>query len=86
MSPWTPQGQRRGSRLVHARQNGQPFSDAVLSLKAGEYTHKPIQTQYGWHVISWWRRRDLPAAPLRQCPAAPRAGRQAKKVKAYTDD
>jgi len=28
-----------------------PFSDAVLALKPGEYTKKPIQTQYGWHVI-----------------------------------
>src|SRR5262249_37063946 len=26
-----------------------PFSDAVLALKPGEYTHKPVQTQYGWH-------------------------------------
>ena len=28
-----------------------PFADAVRALKPGEYTHKPVQTQYGWHVI-----------------------------------
>ena len=28
-----------------------PFSDAVSSLKKGEVTATPIQTQFGWHVI-----------------------------------
>jgi peptidyl-prolyl cis-trans isomerase C len=28
-----------------------PFSDAVTSLKKGETTAAPIQTQFGWHVI-----------------------------------
>jgi peptidyl-prolyl cis-trans isomerase C len=28
-----------------------PFSDAVASLKKGEVTAAPIQTQFGWHVI-----------------------------------
>ena len=28
-----------------------PFSDAVSSLKKGEVTAAPIQTQFGWHVI-----------------------------------
>ncbi len=28
-----------------------PFSDAVTSLKKGEVTAAPIQTQFGWHVI-----------------------------------
>lgn len=28
-----------------------PFSDAVLSLKKGETTTAPVQTQFGWHVI-----------------------------------
>jgi len=27
------------------------FSDAVFKLKNGEYTKKPVQTQFGWHVI-----------------------------------
>ena len=63
-----------------------PFSDAVLSLKNGEYTKKPIQTQYGWHVIELVETRDL------QPPAYDTVRQrldqvvQAKKVKAYTDD
>ncbi|MGB6452428.1 MAG: peptidylprolyl isomerase [Steroidobacteraceae bacterium] len=28
-----------------------PFADAVVALKPGQYTEKPVQTQYGWHVI-----------------------------------
>lgn len=27
------------------------FSTAVFSLKAGEFTKKPVKTQFGWHVI-----------------------------------
>ena len=38
-----------------------PFSEAVLSLKPGEYTHKPIQTQYGWHVIELVETRENPS-------------------------
>jgi len=29
----------------------QPFAEALLSLKKGEYTKAPVQTQFGWHVI-----------------------------------
>jgi peptidyl-prolyl cis-trans isomerase C len=28
-----------------------PFADAVESLKPGEFTHTPVHTQYGWHII-----------------------------------
>jgi peptidyl-prolyl cis-trans isomerase C len=28
-----------------------PFSDAVAELEKGKYTKKPVQTQFGWHVI-----------------------------------
>ncbi|MEI2635350.1 MAG: peptidylprolyl isomerase [Methylotenera sp.] len=28
-----------------------PFSDAVTSLKKGEVSTTPVQTQFGWHVI-----------------------------------
>jgi peptidyl-prolyl cis-trans isomerase C len=27
------------------------FSDAAFKLKKGEYTHTPVHTRYGWHVI-----------------------------------
>lgn len=28
-----------------------PFADAVAALKPGEFTHTPVHTKYGWHVI-----------------------------------
>lgn len=28
-----------------------PFSDAVTTLKKGEVTAAPVQTQFGWHII-----------------------------------
>ncbi len=28
-----------------------PFGDAVKAMKVGTYTEKPVQSQFGWHVI-----------------------------------
>lgn len=36
-----------------------PFADAVVKLKPGEYTHEPVHTQYGWHIIELEGTRDL---------------------------
>jgi peptidyl-prolyl cis-trans isomerase C len=36
-----------------------PFSDAMVALKPGDYTHVPVQTQYGWHVIKLMETRPL---------------------------
>jgi peptidyl-prolyl cis-trans isomerase C len=63
-----------------------PFADAVTSLKQGEYTHKPIQTQYGWHVIQLVDTRDLSPPPFDQVKQRLEQIVQTKKFKAYTDD
>jgi peptidyl-prolyl cis-trans isomerase C len=63
-----------------------PFSDAVLSLKAGEYTKKPVQTQYGWHVIELVETRDLQPPNYDSVRQRLEQVVQAKKIKAYTDD
>jgi peptidyl-prolyl cis-trans isomerase C len=63
-----------------------PFADAVLSLKPGEFTHKPVQTQYGWHVIQLVDTRDLAPPPFDQVKQRLEQIVQAKKFKAYTDD
>jgi len=62
-----------------------PFADAVLALKPGEYTHKPIQTQYGWHVIELVETRDLQPPTYDSVRQRLEQVVQAKKVKAYTD-
>ena len=63
-----------------------PFADAVTSLKPGDYTHKPVQTQYGWHVIQLVDTRPLSPPPFDQVKQRLEQVVQAKKFKAYTDD
>ena len=29
----------------------EPFANALLNLKKGEYTREPVKSQFGWHVI-----------------------------------
>ncbi len=62
-----------------------PFSDAVVALKVGDYTKKPVQTQYGWHVIQLEETRDL--APPAYDGVKQRLEQvvQTKKFKEYTD-
>jgi peptidyl-prolyl cis-trans isomerase C len=37
-----------------------PFGDAVKTLKKGDITQEPVQTQYGWHIIKLEDTRDAP--------------------------
>ena len=37
-----------------------PFSDAVKTMKKGDMTNDPVQTQYGWHIIKLVDTRDAP--------------------------
>jgi peptidyl-prolyl cis-trans isomerase C len=40
-----------------------PFSDALLTMKKGQVTETPVQTQFGWHVIQLLNSRErLPPA------------------------
>jgi peptidyl-prolyl cis-trans isomerase C len=63
-----------------------PFADAVVALKPGEYTHTPVQTQYGWHVIKLEETRDLQAPAFDSVKQRLEQMVQAKKFKAYADD
>lgn len=38
-----------------------PFGDAVAAMKKGELSAKPVQTQFGWHLIKLEDSRDVPA-------------------------
>lgn len=43
-----------------------PFGDAVKAMKIGTYTEKPVQTQFGWHVIKLEAKRKEPAPTFEQ--------------------
>jgi len=63
-----------------------PFADAVATLKKGEYTPSPVQTQYGWHVIELIDTRETPVPPLDSVKERVDQLVQNKKFKAYQDD
>jgi peptidyl-prolyl cis-trans isomerase C len=62
-----------------------PFADAMVALKKGDYTHKPVQTQYGWHIIRLDDIRDVTPPSFDQVHQRLDQVVQAKKFKAYTD-
>ena len=62
------------------------LSAAVLGLKPGEYTHKPIKTQYGWHVVQLIETRDLTPPPFDQVKQRLLQVVQAKKFRSYQDE
>jgi peptidyl-prolyl cis-trans isomerase C len=62
-----------------------PFAEAMVALKKGEFTHKPVQTQYGWHIIRLEDVRDVKPPTFDQVRERLEQVVQAKKFKAYTD-
>jgi len=44
----------------------QPFAQAVTQLKRGELVDKPVQTQFGWHIIKVEDTRPVEFPPLDQ--------------------
>jgi peptidyl-prolyl cis-trans isomerase C len=63
-----------------------PFADAVAQLKPGEYTHEPVQTQYGWHIIELEGTRDLAVPSFDSVRQRLEQIVKQKKFKAYEDD
>src|SRR6516225_5708083 len=62
------------------------FSGALIALKPGEYTKKPVQTQYGWHVIQLLETREVQPPPFDQVRQRLEQVVQAKKFKQYSDE
>jgi peptidyl-prolyl cis-trans isomerase C len=62
------------------------FSGAVIALKPGEYTHKPVQTQFGWHVIQLLDTREVTPPPYDQVRQRLEQVVEAKKFRQYTDE
>lgn len=62
------------------------FAAAVVALKPGEYTHKPVQTQFGWHIIQLLDTRELTPPSFDQVRQRLEGIVQNKKFKSYTDE
>ncbi|HLW24712.1 MAG TPA: peptidylprolyl isomerase [Steroidobacteraceae bacterium] len=63
-----------------------PFADAVKTLKKGEYTQAPVQTQFGWHVILLEDTRPLAPPPFDQVKGQLANSIKQKKWQAYLED
>lgn len=47
-----------------------PFAEAAFAMKPGEVSEKPVQTQFGWHVIKVEDRRQAAPPTLEQATPA----------------
>jgi peptidyl-prolyl cis-trans isomerase C len=62
-----------------------PFGDAVKTLKKGEMTQEPVQTQFGWHVIKLEDTRETAPPPFEQVKQQVNNGVIQKKLQAYVE-
>ena len=62
-----------------------PFGDAVKTLKKGEMTPEPVQTQFGWHVIKLEDTRETAPPPFEQVKQQVTNGVVQKKLQADVD-
>jgi peptidyl-prolyl cis-trans isomerase C len=63
-----------------------PFGDAVKTLKKGEVTPEPVQTQFGWHVIKLEDTREQPPPPFEQVKQQVASGVMQKKLAAHVEE
>jgi peptidyl-prolyl cis-trans isomerase C len=63
-----------------------PFGDALKTLKKGQVTPEPVQTQFGWHVIQLEDTRDAAPPPFEQVKPQLANGVIRKKLQAYVAD
>jgi peptidyl-prolyl cis-trans isomerase C len=76
-----------GGDIGWLRQGMPPeIMNALAGLKPGEYARKPVQTQYGWHILELVESRPLTPPPYEQ--AKPRFEQivEAKKFNSYMDE
>ncbi len=62
-----PSASRGGDLGTFSReQMVKPFSDAAFSLKEGEFTHEPVKTQFGYHVIYVEKKNPAQTIPFEE--------------------
>ena len=62
-----PSASRGGDLGTFAReQMVKPFSDAAFALKAGDFTRKPVKTQFGYHVIYVDEKKPAQTVPFEE--------------------
>ncbi|HTX24128.1 MAG TPA: peptidylprolyl isomerase [Steroidobacteraceae bacterium] len=61
------------------------FAAAVVALKPGEYTHKAVHTEYGWHIIKLEATRDVTPPPYDSVRQRLLQIVEQKKFRAYED-
>lgn len=64
----------------------QPFSDAVAALEPGQMTAKPVQSQFGWHIIKLEDSRATEAPPFEEVKDRVKMIVQRKKLQNYLDE
>ena len=63
-----------------------PFSDAMVGLKAGEFTQTPVQTQFGFHVIRLEETRDAQVPGFDEVKGQIAESLQQKKLQNFQQD
>lgn len=62
------------------------FANALLGLKKGEYTHEPVQSQFGWHVIKVDDVRALKVPSFEEIKPQLQQRLQQQSIKKAVDD
>jgi peptidyl-prolyl cis-trans isomerase C len=64
----------------------QPFAAAITSMKKGDISQTPVQTQFGWHVIELLDTREQAPPPFESVKQRLQQLVQQKKVRNYEED
>ena len=63
-----------------------PFSDAMMTLKAGDITQTPVKTQFGFHVIKLEGMRDAQLPPFEEVKPQIAESLQQRKLQNFQQD
>lgn len=62
-----------------------PFAEAVEALKPGQFTHTPVHTKYGWHIIQLQQKRAYVPPPFKSVRQRLEQVVEAKEFTSYVD-